>query len=192
MGMRLVDLRFGPNKEGECYISLMPGSAGGLEANVNRWRTQMAQPAYTAEEFAKLPKKPFFNREATFVAFDGDFDRCFLFDGDGQFVPGEYVVGLLAEAFLAKEPGGKVVHDPRVIWNTLDVVARAGGRALVLFRLGDSWVARALSWDDAVKAPVRGGKVRLRLRDPAAPVAALAVSGVNPWPPESDNEAIAA
>ncbi|MBL9131566.1 MAG: hypothetical protein JNG86_10225 [Verrucomicrobiaceae bacterium] len=73
MGMRLVDLRFGPNQEGECYISLMPGSAGGLEANVNRWRTQMAQPAYTADELAKLPKKPFFNREATFVSFDGDF-----------------------------------------------------------------------------------------------------------------------
>ncbi|WP_294227239.1 hypothetical protein [Prosthecobacter sp.] len=73
MGMRLLDLRFGPNKEGECYISLMPGSAGGLEANVNRWRTQMGQPAYTPEEIAKLPKKPFFNREATFVAFDGDF-----------------------------------------------------------------------------------------------------------------------
>jgi hypothetical protein len=73
MGMRLLDLRFGPNKEGECYISLMPGSAGGLEANVNRWRTQMGQPAYTADELAKLPKKPFFNRDATFVAFDGDF-----------------------------------------------------------------------------------------------------------------------
>lgn len=73
MGMRLVDLRFGPNKEGECYISLMPGSAGGLEANVNRWRTQMAQPAYTADELSKLAKKPFFNREAAFVAFDGDF-----------------------------------------------------------------------------------------------------------------------
>ncbi len=73
MGMRLLDLRFGPNKEGECYISLMPGSAGGLDANVNRWRTQMDQPAYTAEELAALPKKPFFNREATFVAFDGDF-----------------------------------------------------------------------------------------------------------------------
>lgn len=73
MGMRLVDLRFGPNKEGECYISLMPGSAGGLEANVNRWRTQMGQTPYTPEEIAKLPKKPFFNRDATFVAFDGDF-----------------------------------------------------------------------------------------------------------------------
>ena len=72
-GMRLLDLRFGPQKEGECYISLMAGAAGGLEANVNRWRTQMGQPAYTPEEIAKLPKKPFFNREATFVAFDGDF-----------------------------------------------------------------------------------------------------------------------
>ncbi|MFZ2276725.1 MAG: hypothetical protein WAW39_02955 [Prosthecobacter sp.] len=73
MGMRLLDLRFGPNQEGECYISLMPGPAGGLEANVNRWRTQMGQPPYTADEIAKLPKKPFFNRDATFVAFDGDF-----------------------------------------------------------------------------------------------------------------------
>ncbi len=73
MGMRLLDLRFGPNKEGECYISLIPGPAGGLEANVNRWRTQMGQTPYTADEIAKLPKKPFFNRDATFVAFDGDF-----------------------------------------------------------------------------------------------------------------------
>jgi hypothetical protein len=73
MGMRLLDLRFGPNQEGECYISLMPGPAGGLEANVNRWRTQMGQTPYTADEIAKLPKKPFFSRDATFVAFDGDF-----------------------------------------------------------------------------------------------------------------------
>lgn len=73
MGMRVLDLRFGPNQEGECYISLMPGPAGGLEANVNRWRTQMGQPPYTADEIAKLPKKPFFNRDASFVAFDGDF-----------------------------------------------------------------------------------------------------------------------
>jgi len=73
MGMRLLDLRFGPNQEGECYISLMPGPAGGLEANVNRWRTQMGQTPYTPDEITKLPKKPFFNRDATFVAFDGDF-----------------------------------------------------------------------------------------------------------------------
>ncbi len=63
------------------------------------------------------------------VAWDGDFDRCFLFDETGAFVAGEYVVGLLAEVFLAKEPGATIVHDPRVIWNTQDIVARAGGRA---------------------------------------------------------------
>ncbi|MFN0075834.1 MAG: hypothetical protein ACKVY0_05115, partial [Prosthecobacter sp.] len=57
-GMRILDLRFGPNQEGECYISLMPGPAGGLEANVNRWRTQMGQTPYTADEIAKLAKKP--------------------------------------------------------------------------------------------------------------------------------------
>ncbi len=51
----------------------MPGPAGGLEANVNRWRTQMGQTPYTAEEITALPMKPFFNRDATFVAFDGDF-----------------------------------------------------------------------------------------------------------------------
>ena len=65
------------------------------------------------------------------VAWDGDFDRCFLFDHVGGFVAGEYVVGLLAEAFLAKEPGATIIHDPRVVWNTADVVARAGGHAVM-------------------------------------------------------------
>jgi len=83
------------------------------------------------------------------VAFDGDFDRCFLFDGDGQFVPGEYVVGLLAEAFLAKEPGGKVVHDPRVIWNTLDVVSRAGGTA-IQSKTGHAFIKEAMRANQAV------------------------------------------
>lgn len=64
------------------------------------------------------------------VAFDGDFDRCFFFDGAGRFVPGEYVVGLLAAIFLDKEAGGKIVHDPRVIWNTQDIVAGKGGVAI--------------------------------------------------------------
>lgn len=64
------------------------------------------------------------------VAWDGDFDRCFFFDHTGAFVDGEYVVGLLAEAFLSKAPGAAVIHDPRVIWNTQDVVARAGGQAV--------------------------------------------------------------
>ncbi len=64
------------------------------------------------------------------VAWDGDFDRCFLFDHRGDFVAGEYVVGLLAQVFLAKEPGARIIHDPRVIWNTMDVVAQAGGVAV--------------------------------------------------------------
>lgn len=61
------------------------------------------------------------------VAWDGDFDRCFFFDHDGTYVDGEYVIGLLAEVFLAHEPGAMIIHDPRVVWNTRDVVARAGG-----------------------------------------------------------------
>jgi phosphomannomutase len=64
------------------------------------------------------------------VAWDGDFDRCFFFDHEGGFVPGEYVVGLLAEAFLAKEPGEKIVHDPRVVWATQALVADMGGEAI--------------------------------------------------------------
>ena len=57
------------------------------------------------------------------VAWDGDFDRCFFFDQSGSFIDGEYVVGLLADAFLRKEPGATIIHDPRVIWNTQDIVA---------------------------------------------------------------------
>lgn len=83
------------------------------------------------------------------VAWDGDFDRCFLFDATGAFVPGEYVVGLLAEVFVAKEPGATIIHDPRVIWNTRDVVARAGGRA-VQARTGHAFLKAALRETGAV------------------------------------------
>ena len=65
------------------------------------------------------------------VAFDGDFDRCFLFDHLGNFISGEYVMGLLAEVFLRKEHGAAIVHDTRVVWNTADVVRKLGGRAIV-------------------------------------------------------------
>ena len=65
------------------------------------------------------------------IAWDGDFDRCFLFDESGSFIDGEYIVGLLAAAFLAREPGAKIVHDPRVIWNTQDIVTEIGGEAVV-------------------------------------------------------------
>lgn len=83
------------------------------------------------------------------VAWDGDFDRCFLFDHRGRFIPGEYIVGLLAEVFLAKEPGAAIVHDPRVVWNTQDVVARAGGRA-VASRTGHAFLKAALRETGAV------------------------------------------
>ncbi|MDJ0938910.1 MAG: phosphomannomutase [Woeseiaceae bacterium] len=64
------------------------------------------------------------------IAWDGDFDRCFLFDENGGFIEGYYVVGLLAEALLQSHPGAKIVHDPRLTWNTLDIVADAGGEAV--------------------------------------------------------------
>ena len=77
------------------------------------------------------------------VAWDGDFDRCFFFDHAGQFIPGEYVVGLLAEVFLARYPGATIIHDPRVIWNTRDAVARAGGQA-VQARTGHAYLKQAM------------------------------------------------
>lgn len=61
------------------------------------------------------------------IAWDGDFDRCFLFDEKGQFIEGYYIVGLLAQAFLLKQSGEKIVHDPRLIWNTFDVVEKYQG-----------------------------------------------------------------
>jgi phosphomannomutase len=64
------------------------------------------------------------------VAFDGDFDRCFFFDENGAFIPGEYVVGLLAAAFLEKEPGAAIVHDPRVVWSIQDIIQSRGGKAI--------------------------------------------------------------
>lgn len=61
------------------------------------------------------------------IAWDGDFDRCFLFDEHGEFIEGYYIVGLLAEAFLVKHPGEKIIHDPRLTWSTVEVVREAGG-----------------------------------------------------------------
>ena len=64
------------------------------------------------------------------IAWDGDFDRCFLFDEKGQFIEGYYIVGLLAQAFLLKQKGEKVVHDPRLVWNTLDILQQYDGVAV--------------------------------------------------------------
>src|SRR5690606_35810546 len=64
------------------------------------------------------------------IAWDGDYDRCFFFDEHGRFIEGYYVVGLLAETFLRKHGPQRIVHDPRLTWNTLDIVAAAGGTAV--------------------------------------------------------------
>ena len=83
------------------------------------------------------------------VAFDGDFDRCFFFDEAGQFVPGEYVVGLLASMFLEKEAGANIVHDPRVVWNTQDIVAQKGGLA-VQSKTGHAFIKQVMRSQEAV------------------------------------------
>jgi phosphomannomutase len=64
------------------------------------------------------------------ISWDGDYDRCFLFDERGEFIEGYYIVGLLAATFLQRHPGGRIVHDPRLTWNTLDIVQRLGGEAV--------------------------------------------------------------
>lgn len=65
------------------------------------------------------------------VAWDGDYDRCFFFDEKGNFIEGYYIVGILAKSILKAAPGEKIVHDPRLTWNTVDEVLKAGGEAVV-------------------------------------------------------------
>jgi phosphomannomutase/phosphomannomutase/phosphoglucomutase len=83
------------------------------------------------------------------VAWDGDFDRCFLFDEDGNFIEGYYIVGLLADSLLRRHPGGKIVHDPRLVWNTLDIVADARGEA-VQSKSGHSFIKEKMRAVDAI------------------------------------------
>ncbi|HFK2908512.1 TPA: phosphomannomutase [Stenotrophomonas maltophilia] len=83
------------------------------------------------------------------IAWDGDFDRCFFFDHTGRFIEGYYLVGLLAKAILARNPGGKVVHDPRLVWNTVDMVEQAGGVA-VQCKSGHAFIKEKMRAEDAV------------------------------------------
>ena len=83
------------------------------------------------------------------VAWDGDFDRCFFFDHTGAFIDGEYLVGLLAKAFLTTEPDATIVYDPRIIWNTQDIVSKVGGRA-VQSRTGHAFIKQAMRDENAV------------------------------------------
>ena len=82
------------------------------------------------------------------LAWDGDYDRCFFFDETGQFIEGYYLVGLLAESFLRQEPGARIVHDPRLTWNTLDIVKRYGGEA-VLCKSGHAFIKQKMREVDA-------------------------------------------
>ena len=83
------------------------------------------------------------------IAWDGDFDRCFLFDEKGQFIEGYYIVGLLAQAFLLKQAGEKIVHDPRLVWNTLDIVEQYKGIA-VQSKSGHAFIKDVMRENNAV------------------------------------------
>ncbi|MGN8199333.1 phosphomannomutase [Salinisphaera sp. RV14] len=83
------------------------------------------------------------------VAWDGDFDRCFFFDENGEFIEGYYVVGLIAKMLLKMNPGEAIVHDPRLIWNTLAQVEEAGGRA-VESKSGHSFMKQVMRENDAL------------------------------------------
>jgi phosphomannomutase len=88
------------------------------------------------------------------IAWDGDFDRCFLFDEQGQFIEGYYIVGLLADNFLAKSAEKnatpqKIIHDPRLTWNTIDIVEQAGGQA-IQSKTGHAFIKERMRSEDAV------------------------------------------
>jgi phosphomannomutase len=83
------------------------------------------------------------------IAWDGDFDRCFLFDEKGEFIEGYYLVGFLAQAFLRNHPGAKIIYDPRLTWNTVEVVEEAGGIP-VLSKSGHAFIKERMRKEDAL------------------------------------------
>jgi phosphomannomutase/phosphomannomutase/phosphoglucomutase len=83
------------------------------------------------------------------IAWDGDADRCFFFDETGEFIEGYYIVGFLALEFLKVNPGAKIVHDPRLIWNTVELVEENGGVA-VMSKAGHAFIKERMRQEDAV------------------------------------------
>jgi len=83
------------------------------------------------------------------LGWDGDFDRCFFFDEGGEFIEGYYVVGLLAEAFLMQQGPSRIVHDPRLTWNTVDIVESQGGEA-VQSKTGHAFIKERMRLENAV------------------------------------------
>ena len=82
------------------------------------------------------------------VAWDGDYDRCFFFDEHANFIEGYYIVGLLAQAVLQADPTATIVYDPRLTWNTLDIVEKLGGRA-VMCKSGHAFIKEKMRAEDA-------------------------------------------
>ncbi len=83
------------------------------------------------------------------IAWDGDFDRCFFFDESGEFIEGYYLVGLLAEVFLRRDGGGKIVHDPRLTWNTREIVNQLGGEP-IQSKTGHAFIKERMRAENAV------------------------------------------
>lgn len=83
------------------------------------------------------------------VAWDGDFDRCFMFDEKGEFIEGYYMVGFLSQAFLLKNPGAKIIYDPRLTWNTIELVEKAGGTP-VMCKSGHAFIKERMRKEGAV------------------------------------------
>ena len=83
------------------------------------------------------------------IAWDGDFDRCFLYDENGRFIEGYYIVGLLGVAMLRLHPGATILHDPRLIWNTQEMVRAAGGRP-VMTKTGHAFIKEKMRQENAV------------------------------------------
>lgn len=110
--MRDINLSFGPNGEGECYVARLPGEGGGLLANVNRWRQQMGAEPLAEEEVAELPEKPLFGQPAKFISVEGDFSAGM---GSAQTQPDYKMLGLIlasdAGAVFVKMTGPKELVD---------------------------------------------------------------------------------
>ncbi|MGO8763075.1 MAG: phosphomannomutase [Desulfobaccales bacterium] len=83
------------------------------------------------------------------LAWDGDFDRCFFFDEQGTFIEAYYLVGFIAAALLAHHPGSAIIHDPRLTWNTIEMVAEAGGRP-VMSKTGHAFIKARMRLENAL------------------------------------------
>ncbi|MEM7403878.1 MAG: phosphomannomutase [Pseudomonadota bacterium] len=83
------------------------------------------------------------------IAWDGDFDRCFFFDANGRFIEGYYIVGLIAKAMLQRQPGARIIHDPRLTWNTVATVTAAGGDPVVT-KTGHAFIKERMRQEDAI------------------------------------------